>query len=235
MKKTSILVVDDDPSYVQLVRANLQVSGYQVIIAREGLSALDIVEKKEPDLVILDVMMPGINGIEVCRRMREFSLVPVIMLTARGEMAQKVEGFEAGADDYVTKPFGAPELLARVRAVLRRCAPAAKKAPRAVFNEGELAVDFAHNQVFVNGQDARLTRTEHGVLSYLVANKGFVVPQEELLSKVWGAEYQGDREILKVCMSRLRKKIEPDPRNPRYIQTKQGIGYVFEATGAQPT
>ncbi len=231
MKKTAILVVDDDPTYVQLVRANLQVSGYQVLTAADGLSALDIVEKKKPDLVILDVMMPRLNGIETCRRIREFSLVPVIMLTARGELAQKVEGFEVGADDYMTKPFGAPELLARVRAVLRRSAADTRNLPRTIFDDGDLVVDTAHNQVFLNGEDVRLTRTEYGVLSHLVANRGFVVPQDELLTRVWGAEYRGDREILKVCISRLRKKIETDPHNPRYVQTKQGIGYIFEAPG----
>ncbi|MBI4322316.1 MAG: response regulator transcription factor [Chloroflexi bacterium] len=229
MKRNSILVVDDDPHYVKLVRVNLELSGYRVLAARDGFDAISTVETRQPDLLILDVMMPGLDGYEVCRRVREFSLVPIIMLTARGEQAHKVQGLRCGADDYVTKPFGAEELVARVEAVLRRSTSQRDEPRQASFTCGELTVNFVHHTLSVGGRRVDLTATEFKVLRQLIENAGFVVSQEEILSKVWGPQYRGDRELLKVCISRLRKKIEEDPHRPRYLQTKRGIGYNFTA------
>ncbi|TAK36638.1 MAG: response regulator transcription factor [Chloroflexota bacterium] len=234
MRKATILVVDDDPHYVQLVRVNMQASGYRVLTASDGLGGLKILETEQPDLVILDIMMPFLDGYETCRRIREFSLVPIIMLTARGEQEHKVRGLRAGADDYVTKPFGADELLARVEAVLRRSMDSRKPQRKGDFTCGELTIDFAHHRALVAGADVGLSATEFKLLSQLVANAGFVVSQEDLLRKVWGQEYSDDREILKVCISRLRQKIEQDPHHPQYIRTRRGIGYSFVASPPHP-
>ncbi len=228
MDKTSILVVDDDRHYVQLVRVNLQLSGHLVLTAEDGLSAVLSVERNRPDLVILDVMLPDLDGYEVCRRIREFSRVPIIMLTARGEESHKVRELRAGADDYVTKPFGAEELLARVEAVLRRTRRAEEQRAATEFRLGELTVDYSHQRVLVREREVNLSATEYRVLCCLTANAGFVVSQDDLLAKVWGHEYRGDHDILKVCISRLRNKIESDPRHPRYILTKRGFGYVVD-------
>ncbi|MBI2864992.1 MAG: response regulator transcription factor [Chloroflexi bacterium] len=227
-KKAVILVVDDDPRYVQLVRVNVNASGYRVLTATDGATAVKMVETMQPDLVILDVMMPGLDGYEVCRRIREFSLVPIILLTARGEQYHKLQGFRSGADDYVTKPFGAQELIARMEAILRRTNPPKKeKEPPAAFECRDLTVDFAHHRALIRGKDANLSAVEFKILCQLVANAGFIVSQDDLLSKVWGTEYHEDRDILKVSIHRLRKKIEDDPRHPKYIHTKHGIGYIF--------
>ncbi|MDO8671072.1 MAG: response regulator transcription factor, partial [Dehalococcoidia bacterium] len=218
MGKVSILVVDDDPRYVQLVRVNMHASGYRVSMALDGATALQLVETQKPDLVILDVMMPGLDGYEVCRRIREFSFVPIIMLTARGEQFHKVKALQLGADDYVTKPFGVAELVARVEAVLRRATPPKREESQpAEFKFGDLVVDFAHHRALVRGEDTNLSAIEFKLLCHLVANAGFIVSQDEILFKVWGTEYHEDRDILKVCISRLRKKIEDDPHRPQYI------------------
>ncbi len=226
-KRARVLVVDDDPRYVQLVRVNMEASGYLVLTAGDGASALRLAETETPDLVILDVMLPEMDGSEVCRRIREFSQVPIIMLTARGEQSQKVEGLRAGADDYVTKPFGVEELLARVEAVLRRTGSELAERSTKVFTLRGLTVDLARHRVTLNGQVVELTGTEYRLLRELVTNAGFILSQSTLLAKIWGNEYREDRDILKVCINRLRNKIESDPHNPQFIQTKRGIGYYF--------
>jgi len=227
--KVRILVVDDEARYVRAIRFNLEASGYEVLTASDGLAALDVVGEAEPDLVLLDVKMPGLDGFEVCQRIREFSTVPVILLTAMAESTDKVKGLDTGADDYVTKPFSADELLARVRAVLRRANVGEQAAPSPVFEAGEITVDFARQRVFVAGQEVDLTPTEYRLLSELAKNAGRVLVPEHLLARVWGVGYEGETHLVWQAMHRLRRKVEPDPQNPQYIHTRPGIGYVFES------
>jgi DNA-binding response OmpR family regulator len=225
--KTRVLVVDDEPRYVRAVQVNLEASGYEVLTARDGPTAIDLVADEEPALVLLDVRMPDLDGCEVCRRIRRFSAVPIIMLTALAADADKVKGLDVGADDYVTKPFSAEELLARVRAVLRRVELSARKDVCPIFRAGDLRVDFVRHQVFVRGQEVKLTPIEYRLLHELVEQPRRVLVPEYLLEKVWGVGYEGENRLLWQAVHRLRRKIEPDPRNPQYIQTRPGIGYVF--------
>ncbi len=223
-----ILVVDDEPRMTRFIRMNLELEGYHVIEARDGIQALDKVRTELPDLVILDVMMPELDGFETLRMLREISNVPVIMLTVRDEEEDKVRGLELGADDYVTKPFSARELASRVKAVLRRAQPPAGPEESIVEIDDRLSIDFNRREVIVEGEHIHLRPTEFRLLYHLVENAGWVVPHETLLSKVWGYEY-GEDEIqnLRLYISYLRKKIEPDPSNPRYIFTEIGTGYRF--------
>jgi DNA-binding response OmpR family regulator len=225
--KARILVVDDEPRYVRAIQVNLQASGYEVLAARDGQTAIDLAASEAPDLILLDIRMPGLDGYEVCRRIREFSAVPIIMLTALAEDADKVKGLDTGADDYVTKPFSADELLARVRAALRRVELSERQEPHPTFQAGDLLVDFARQRVFVHGQEVNLTPTEYRLLYELVKQAGRVLVPEYLLEKVWGIGYEGENRLLWQAIHRLRRKIEPDPQNPQYIQTRPGIGYVF--------
>jgi DNA-binding response OmpR family regulator len=225
--KARILVVDDEPRYVRAIQVNLQASGYEVLAARDGQTAIDLAASEAPDLILLDIRMPGLDGYEVCRRIREFSAMPIIMLTALAEDADKVKGLDTGADDYVTKPFSADELLARVRAALRRVELSERQEPHPTFQAGDLLVDFARQRVFVRGQEVNLTPTEYRLLYELVKQAGRVLVPEYLLEKVWGIGYEGENRLLWQAIHRLRRKIEPDPQNPQYIQTRPGIGYVF--------
>jgi len=220
-------MVDDEPRYIRAVQVNLEASGYEVLAARDGPTAIDLAASEEPDLILLDVRMPGLDGCEVCRRIRQFSTVPIIMLTALAENADKVKGLDVGADDYVTKPFSADELLARVRAVLRRIELSRRKDPHPTFQAGDLVVDFARRRVFAWGQEVNLTPIEYRLLYELVKQPGRVLVPEYLLEKVWGMGYEGENRLLWQAVHRLRRKIEPDPQNPQYIQTRPGIGYVF--------
>jgi DNA-binding response OmpR family regulator len=229
VNKVRILVVDDEARYVRAIRFNLEASGYQVETAQDGRTAIDKVSTVEPDLILLDVKMPSLDGFEVCRRIREFSMVPIILLTALAEGTDKVKGLDTGADDYVTKPFSADELLARVRAVLRRADVAEQTTPIPVFEAGELRVDLARQRVFVAEKEVDLTPTEYRLLCELVRNAGRVLVPERLLTKVWGIGYEGETHLVWQAVHRLRRKVEPDPQNPRYIQTRPGIGYVFES------
>jgi DNA-binding response OmpR family regulator len=222
-----ILVVDDEARYVRLMEANLVSAGYEVITASSGTEALDLVDKKHPDLVLLDVMMPGIDGIEVCRRIRRFSNVPIIMVTAKGSENDRVRGLDAGADDYIVKPYAATELLARVRAVLRRAEISDNSFQASVFTHGDLRVDYARAKVFLRDDEIQLSATEYRLLLQFVRNLGRVMTSEELLSNVWGPGYRNDKEILWVSISRLRQKLEDDPKNPEYIVTRQGLGYTM--------
>ncbi|MBI4185877.1 MAG: response regulator transcription factor [Chloroflexi bacterium] len=226
-QKTSILLVDDDPQLIRLVRANLEPAGYKVFIAMDGPSALAVFDKEMPEMVILDIMLPDTDGYELCQRIREFSDVPIIMLTAKVEDADKVKGLKLGADDYLTKPFNVEELLARIEAVLRRSEPGEEaKAPRAV-TCGDISVDFIQHKVTVQGREVALTLTEYKLLAQLVKNAGRVMLHRELLSKIWGDEYRDELEYLRAYIRHLRQKIEKDPHHPQYILSRAGIGYLF--------
>ena len=227
--KATILVVDDEPHVVRLVQANLQASGYQVLTAADGRAALQIVEEKVPDLVLLDLMMPGLDGYEVCRRIRDYSDVPIIMLTARGAEVDRIAGLDAGADDYLTKPFSVGELLARVRAVLRRSRCPEELRNRPPFRSGPLAIDFGRHQVTVAGRPVELSATEYRLLAALARNPDRVMLHEELLREVWGPEYRDEKEYLRVYIRYLRQKIEADPSHPQLILTQQGAGYRLAA------
>ncbi len=231
-KKTTILTADDDPQLLRLVTRNLQLEGYEVIAVSDGQQALEQVEQRSPDLVLLDVMMPKMDGFTVCQRVREFSAVPVIIVTARGQDQDKVRGLDLGADDYLTKPFSVDELLARVRAVLRRTqftTHESAQALRTTSTIGELTVDYAQHMVLMKDREIALTPTEYRIISYLAQNAGRVVTQDLLLEHVWGIEYVGESHMLQVNINRLRRKIEDDPPHPRYLLTKVGVGYLINA------
>jgi DNA-binding response OmpR family regulator len=220
-----VLVVDDDPDLVDIIAYSLRKDGHQVSTASTGEEALGLIARDPQELVILDVMLPGIDGFEVCRRLRQKSQVPVILLTARGEEADRVWGLDLGADDYLTKPFSHKELLARVRAVARRAALAA--APnQGDLRVGDLSIDFARREVRVGERPVELTAKEFGILHCLALNAGRVVTHETLLNYAWGSNYlDGDAEVLKVHLRHLREKIERNPSAPEYILTVRGVGY----------
>jgi DNA-binding response OmpR family regulator len=226
-KKARILVVDDEPRYVRAIQFNLEASGYEVFPARDGQMAIELAASEEPDLILLDIRMLGLDGYEVCQRIREFSAVPIIMLTALAEDTDKVKGLDIGADDYMTKPFSADELLARVRAALRRVELSERQDSHPAFQAGDLLIDFARQRVFARDQEVDLTPTEYRLFYELVKQAGRVLVPEYLLEKVWGIGYEGENRLLWQAIHRLRRKVEPDPRNPQYIQTRPGIGYVF--------
>ncbi len=223
-----VLVVDDDPLLVRLVRTNLEKAGYRVLAATDGEQALELAAMEVPDLLILDVMLPKLDGYEVCRRVREFSLVPVVMLTARGEPVDKLRGFEMGADDYLSKPFVPAELLARVRAVLRRSQQGSSANTPAVVRCGEISIDLLRRRVSVRDEQVKLTATEFQLLQQLALNAGKVLSHTELLTKVWGPEYRDDRDYLWAYVRHLRRKLEPDPEHPAHILSAPGFGYVLE-------
>jgi DNA-binding response OmpR family regulator len=208
------------------MEANLVTEGFQVIKATNGQEAVDLVASHQPDLVLLDVMMPILDGFEACERIREFSSVPIIMVTARGEENARVRGLDLGADDYIVKPFSGPELLARVRAVLRRIKTSGGT-QQSVFSHGNLRIDFARAEVFRNEKVVFLSATEYRLLLQFAHNVGKVLSSEELLTNVWGPEYGEDKEILWVSISRLRQKLEDDPKNPQHIVTRSGLGYTM--------
>ncbi len=226
--KEKILIVDDEPRYLRLMEANLVPEGYTVIKATNGLQAVDAVAKEKPDLILLDVMMPVLDGFQALERIREFSTTSVICVSAKGEEPDRVRGLDLGADDYILKPFSATELLARVRAVLRR-AQRPQVAPEAssVFIHGNLKVDFARAEVYKDEKMVYLSATEYRVLLQLVQASGKVVHSDQLLKDVWGDEYSEDKEILWVSISRLRQKLEDDPRSPAHIVTRSGVGYIM--------
>lgn len=229
MKKTRILIVDDELSILKYLRANLEAEGYEVLMAMDGAQALQTLEAELPDLVVLDIMMPEMDGLEVCRRLREWSQLPVIMLSARDDESDKVKCLDLGADDYITKPFGKDEFTARVRAVMRRCAEAASPTPTiSSIKSGELEINFSKRKVTVNAKEVELTSTEYALLKELALNAGKVLTYTQLLHKVWGPDYADEREYLHVFVSRLRAKLESDPKNPRYITTVSGVGYRFK-------
>lgn len=225
--KKRILIVDDEPRLVRLVREVLGAVGYEVLESAEGETALEMVALERPDLVLLDILLPkGMDGYETCRRIREFSEIPIIMLTAKAQEADIVKGFNVGADDYITKPFSAKELIARVKAALRRSA-ASDEVTTAKIECGDLEIDFARRQLMVKGHKVRLTPTQYRLLHQLATNVNRVMLHQELLTKVWGPEYRDDIDYLRVHIWNLRRKIEEDPSNPRYILTSPGVGYML--------
>ena len=222
-----ILIVDDEPRVVRLVSEVLKAVGYQVIAAASGKSAIEMVALEQPDLVLLDILLPrGPDGYEVCRRIREFSDVPVIMLTAKAQESNMLHGFDVGADDYLTKPFSAKELVARVKAVLRRI-----QRPEEMITTpltcGEIEIDFARRAIKVRGEQVSLTRTEYALLRQLALNANRVMLHQDLLTNVWGQEYRDDIDYLRAYIRYLRRKLEADPSNPRYILTSPGVGYML--------
>jgi two-component system KDP operon response regulator KdpE len=222
-----ILVVDDESRMIRFVRMNLELEGFQVAEASNGLEALEKVRDDLPDLVVLDVMMPEMDGFETLERLREISTVPVIMLTVKGDEADRIRGLELGADDYVTKPFSPRELASRIRAVLRRAEMPSPVAKTVIEVDDHLQIDFRQREVIVDGERIRLRPTEYRLLYHLVNNAGWVMTHEMLLSKVWGYEYRDEAGLLRLYITYLRKKIEPEPGNPRYILTERGVGYRF--------
>jgi DNA-binding response OmpR family regulator len=226
-RKATILVVDDERNVRKLVKANLESSNYAVLTAADGAEALRTIEREVPDLVILDLMLPKVDGYTVCRRIREFSTVPVIMLTARSAEVDLVHGFKVGADDYLTKPFSITELLMRVQAVLRRSKWPEEILTRHGFTVGPIEIDFAQHRVTVDGKEIKLTPTEYRLLAYLASNANRVIPHRELLRAVWGPEYGEETEYLRVYMRYLRQKLEAEPSNPRYLLTQPGAGYML--------
>lgn len=225
--RPTVLVVDDEKSLRDFVRRNLEVRNFDVLTAADGLEALALFNTNQVDLVIVDLMMPHMNGLETIRRIRQDSLVPIIVLSALGEEQDKVQALNLGADDYLTKPFGVDELLARLRAVLRR-APWGKPvdSPERVVR-GELTADLERHQVTLRGRPLELTPTEFDLLVYLMQNAGKVLSHRAILQRVWGPEYGQEIEYLRVYIGRLRQKVEADPADPQYLLTERGIGYLF--------
>jgi DNA-binding response OmpR family regulator len=226
-EKKLILAVDDEPKMTRFIRLNLELEGYGVSEATNGLQALEKVREELPDLVLLDVMMPEMNGFETLERIRQVSSVPVIMLTAKGEEEDKVHGLELGADDYVTKPFSPRELSSRIKALLRRAEMPAQMERTVVEIDERLSIDFQRHEVWVEGERIKLRPTEYRLLYHLVNNAGWVMSHEMLLSKVWGPEYRDEIQYLRLYINYLRQKIELDPSDPQYILTERGIGYRF--------
>jgi two-component system, OmpR family, KDP operon response regulator KdpE len=225
----TVLLVDDEPRYVRWISVNLRGAGYRVLEASDGPGAVEATAREQPDLVLLDIGLPGFDGLEVCRRVRGFSTLPIIMLTARAAEADKVAGLDAGADDYLAKPFGPAELLARVRAALRRARLAEAPTTEPVLRQGDLTIDYARCEVRRGDEVVALTPTEYRLLVYLAQRAGRVVLPDDLLAAVWGPEYRDETQHVRLYVSRLRRKIERDPEHPRHILTKPGIGYVFAA------
>ena len=228
MRKIRILVADDELTIIKFLRATLEARGYEVLAAINGVEALQKLGMELPDLVILDIMMPEMDGFEVCQRLREWSQIPVIMLSARSDEKDKVKCLSIGADDYLTKPFGIEELVARVNAVLRRVKIASTASTQPAFESGDLKVNFVERQVTVNNRNVKLTPTEYNLLVELVLNANKVLTHSMLLGKVWGPEYGQEKEYLRVFVRRLRKIIEADPDNPRRIITVPAVGYKFQ-------
>ena len=223
-----ILVVDDQPEIREILLYTLGTAGYEAIEAANGNEALGLIETDFLDLVILDIMMPGMNGFQVLRQLRKTSDIPVIMLSARTDTVDKVESFELGADDYVTKPFTLIELTARVSALLRRTGEKVQNIVEPIFDDGRLLIDFTKRQVFVDGKDAELTKKEYALLQEFVLNAGILLEYQRLLRDVWGAGYKNEKKLVQAMVRRLRCKIEADLENPQYILAVEGVGYRFK-------
>lgn len=222
-----ILAVDDEQRMVRFIQLNLEQDGFEVVTAFNGKEALEQVRTQLPDLILLDIMMPDINGFEVLKKIREVNNVPVIMLTAKGEEDDRIQGLELGADDYITKPFSPRELVSRIRAVLRRTKSFKEDQVDLIKVDDRLTIDFSRREVWVEGEKVDLRPTEYRLLYHLVQNAGWVNTHEQLLSKVWGFEYQDEPHYVRLYVNYLRKKLEEDPSNPKYILTERGVGYRF--------
>lgn len=226
-KNKLILVVDDEERMARFIRLNLEHDGFQVVEANRGMQAVQLIRDRMPDVVILDVMMPDLDGFEVLQLIRETSQVPVIMLTAKGEEDDKVRGLELGADDYITKPFSPRELVSRVRAVLRRIDQGSAAGDGIIEVDEHLNIDFGRREVWLDGELVKLRPTEYRLLYHLVQNAGWVLTYDQILSKVWGYEYRDEPHYVRLYVNYLRQKLEKDPANPVYILTERGVGYRF--------
>jgi len=222
-----ILAVDDEQRMVRFIQLNLEQDGFEVVTAYNGKEALEQVRTQLPDLILLDIMMPDINGFDVLKKIREVNNVPVIMLTAKGEEDDRIQGLELGADDYITKPFSPRELVSRIRAVLRRTKAFKEDQVDQIKVDDRLTIDFSRREVWVEGKKVDLRPTEYRLLYHLVQNAGWVNTHEQLLSKVWGFEYQDEPHYVRLYVNYLRKKLEEDPSKPKYILTERGVGYRF--------
>jgi two-component system KDP operon response regulator KdpE len=225
MKKTEVLIVDDEPQILRVLRSSLSMRGYEIKTASDGEEAVEAIRKHPPDLVILDLVLPGISGLQTCSQIREITEIPIIVLSAKGSEADKVTALNLGADDYVTKPFGMDELLARMRAVLRRSITSEKEP--AILKAGNLSIDLEQRQVKLSDQEIKLTPKEFDLLKFLVKNAGKVITHRILLQAVWGSQSSAQTEYLRVFINQIRKKIEPDPQHPKYILTEPWVGYRF--------
>lgn len=221
----NILIVDDEDRYLRLMECNLAAEGYNVLKASNGQEAVDIAVKEHPDLILLDIRMPVLDGFSACERIREFSSVPIIMVTVFGKEIDRVHGFDLGADDYIVKPFSVNELLARVRAVLRRVQSQGTTFQQGTFVHGNLRIDYTRAEVFRDDNPIYLSATEYRLLLQFARNVGNVLTAEQLLEDVWGSKYRDDKEIFWVCISRMRQKLETDPKHPQHIVTSSGLGY----------
>ena len=227
--KATVLVVDDEPQIVRALRINLTARGYRVITAHDGTAALRAVAETKPDVVVLDLGLPDMDGSEVIAGLRGWTTVPIIVLSARGDSSDKVQALDAGADDYVTKPFGMDELLARLRAAVRRSAVSSPDDVEALINTASFSIDLVAKKVRRDGKEVHLTKTEWGVLELLARNRGRLVAQKQLLNEVWGPSYETESHYLRVYLAQLRRKLEPEPSRPRHLLTEPGMGYRFEA------
>jgi two-component system, OmpR family, response regulator RegX3 len=227
--QTTVLIVEDEESFVEALVVGLKREGFLVKVARDGIEALEVFDAARPDLVLLDVMLPRLSGVDVCREIRSRSRVPIIMITAKGSEIDTVVGLEVGADDYVTKPYRLRELVARMRAVLRRAPRAAEPHATDVLEVGDVRLDPERHEVWVRGTEVALPLKEFELLELLLENAGRVLPRETLIDRVWGPHYVGDTKTLDVHVKRLRSKVEDDPANPRRITTIRGLGYRYES------
>jgi two-component system, OmpR family, KDP operon response regulator KdpE len=230
MKRNSVLIVDDEPKIIRFVTTALNLAGYEIQAAASGREALQSIEASNFDLVILDLGLPDIDGFQVLKDIRAVSNIPIVILTARDDEKDKVRGLELGADDYLTKPFGIRELEARLQAVMRRLSWAPVQNEMSDFKVNDLEIDFRRHHVSLRGEEVHLTPTEYELLRVLIKNKGQVLLHSDLLGRVWGEEYRNDLAILRVNVSRLRQKLEEDPREPKYILTVSGVGYTLGGT-----
>jgi len=226
-KNKIILVVDDEERMARFIRLNLEHDGFQVVEAYRGMQALQAYRDSLPDLILLDIMLPDIDGFEVLTMLREISNVPVVMLTAKGEEDDKVRGLELGADDYITKPFSPRELVSRVRAVLRRVESGSSESSDVIQVDDRLRLDFSKREIWINDELVKLRPTEYRLLFHLVKNAGWVLTYDQLLSRVWGYEYRDEPHYVRLYVNYLRQKLEEDPSNPKYILTERGVGYRF--------
>jgi DNA-binding response OmpR family regulator len=228
MRQFRILVVDDEERIVNFLRSKLRASGYEVLTAGNGVEGLEQARAQEPDLIVLDILMPKMDGLEMLKELRSFSTVPVIILTAKGADADRIKGLRLGADDYLPKPFNPDELVARIEAIGRRLRPEERRQTPEVFRLGQVTIDFKRRNVLVGGEEKYLTRIEWLLLSQLANNAGRLMPYEELLTQIWGPEYRDDIQILRTWVSRLRNKLESDPKNPELIRTITKTGYIID-------
>lgn len=227
----TILVVDDEPRMVRFITMNLEAEGFRVVTASNGFEALDRLTRDMPELVVLDIMMPDMDGFETLKKMREVSTVPVIFLSAKGEEEDRILGLDIGADDYLAKPFSPRELISRIKAVLRRAEASVPNAKSEIVVDEDLRLHFGQRKVIVKGREVKLRPTEYRLLYQLVSNAGKLLTHEMLLARVWGPEYRDEDHYVRLYITYLRQKIEEDPRNPRYILSERGLGYRFKEFG----